>query len=152
MSPPSTAPGRAHIVALIALVLLAAGLAAWLRSARPLQSVPLPAAVMPDTTSDGAVEQALDLAGRDSSAIKSRWIERVRGVDLAVMAPERRELFIRFANAERCTCGCGYTLAGCRESDMSCEVSGPRIAALLDSVRSGRIRSAKGLRERPRGG
>jgi hypothetical protein len=152
MTQPSVAPGRAHVVALIVLVLLGAGLAVWLRSARPPQSVPLPAAAMPDTTSDRTVEQALDLAGRDSSVIKSRWIEHVSGVELSLLAPERREIFLRLANAERCTCGCGYTLAGCRASDMSCEVSGPRIAALLDSVRSGWIRSARGLRERPRDG
>ena len=61
----------------------------------------------------------------------------------------RRGIFVRFANAERCTCGCGYTLAACRAFDSSCDVSAPRVQSLLDSVRAGRIRSAAGIRKRP---
>ncbi|HEY3215273.1 MAG TPA: hypothetical protein VGK93_02145 [Candidatus Eisenbacteria bacterium] len=56
---------------------------------------------------------------------------------------------MQFANAERCTCGCGYTLAGCRAYDPTCEVSLPRIEGLLDSVRDGHIREARGVRSRP---
>lgn len=147
-----SSPGRVHIVAVIAMLLLIAGIGAWWWSARPPRSMRLPPLALPDTTSDRAVDQALDLAGRDSSLIKNRWHDEVSGLDLAALDPWRHELFIRFANAERCTCGCGYTLAGCRASDMSCEVSGPRLAALLDSVHSGRIRNASGLRARPNGG
>ena len=149
---PSTR-GRAHVVAAVAMLLLVAGLGAWWWSARSPRPVRLPPLATPDTTSDRAVDQALDLAGRDSSVIKSRWHDEVAGFDLSGLDARRQELFVRFANAERCTCGCGYTLAGCRASDMNCEVSGPRLGALLDSVRSGRIRSASGLRARPdRGG
>ena len=148
---PST-PGRVHIVAVIATLLLVAGFGVWWWSARPPQSDRLPPLAPADTVSDRAVDQALDLAGRDSSVIKNRWHDDVAGLDLKGLDTRRHELFIRFANAERCTCGCGYTLAGCRASDMSCEVSGPRLDALLDSVRSGRIRSASGLRARPNGG
>lgn len=148
---PSTS-GRVHVIAAITTLLLVAGIAAWWWSARPPRSMRLPPLATPDTTSDRAVDQALDLAGRDSSVIKNRWHDEVSGLDLAGLDLRRHELFIRFANAERCTCGCGYTLAGCRASDMSCEVSGPRLAALLDSVRLGRIRSASGLRARPNGG
>lgn len=88
----------------------------------------------------------------DSAEIKSRWHDEIRGIELGGLDPAAREIFVRFANAERCTCGCGYTLAGCKASDMSCEVSGARLEALLDSVRTGRIRSAKGLRKRPEHG
>ncbi len=85
----------------------------------------------------------------DSAEIKSRWQEEVRGVDLAGLDGAQRELFVRFANAGSCTCGCGYTLAGCKASDMSCEVSGERLHALLDSIRAGHIRDAAGIRARP---
>jgi hypothetical protein len=86
----------------------------------------------------------------DSAAYKSRWLDEVRGADLTGLDEPRKELFLRFANAERCTCGCGYTLAGCKASDMTCEVSGGLIEALLDSIRTGKIRSAAGVRARPR--
>ena len=99
------------------------------------------------------VEEALQLAGIDSLAARGRWVDEVPGVDLAALPPARREVFLRFANARRCTCDCGYTLAGCRNFDASCETSGPLVAALYDSVRAGFIRSASGIRERPaRGG
>ena len=107
-------------------------------------------------TSDALIGRALALARRDaprppdSSAIKSAWQEEVRGADLTRLSARSRELFLRFANAERCTCGCGYTLAGCLASDMTCEVSGARVAELLDSLRAGRIHDTHGLRERPR--
>jgi hypothetical protein len=84
-----------------------------------------------------------------SSSAKHRWVEDVPGVDLADLDPAHREIFVRFANAERCTCGCGYTLAACRVYDSTCEVSLPRIETLLDSVRDGRLRDVRGLRPRP---
>ncbi|HTO90848.1 MAG TPA: hypothetical protein VMJ70_06910 [Candidatus Sulfotelmatobacter sp.] len=91
-------------------------------------------------------------ASVDSSAIKARWHDEVNGMDLSPLTPAQREIFLRFANSERCTCGCGYTLAGCKASDMSCEISGPRLDALMDSVRTGKIRSARGVRARPSSG
>jgi hypothetical protein len=148
-----SAGGRAHVVAVAATLLLVGGLGAWWWSARPQRPDRLPPIATPDTTSDRTVDRALDLAGRDSSVIRDRWHDEVAGIDLSGLDARRRDLFLRFANAERCTCGCGYTLAGCRATDMDCEVSGPRLVALRDSVREGWIRSAAGLRTRPaRGG
>jgi hypothetical protein len=155
LTPPS---GRAHWVALVALVTLAAGLgvAVW-------QSRPTHPPAFPPRPAVGAEsgEQVIDQALRqspsvevaqtpvDSAAFKQRWLDEVRGVDLAGLDSARFELFLRFANAERCTCGCGYTLAGCRASDMTCDVSGPRLDALLDSIRAGHITRARGIRVRP---
>ena len=76
-------------------------------------------------------------------------MDEVKGVDLTAVTPGQREIFLRFANAERCTCGCGYTLAACRTYDTTCPVSLPIVKALLDSVCSGQIRSANGIRQRP---
>jgi hypothetical protein len=87
----------------------------------------------------------------DSAELKSRWQDEVRGVDVAALDPARREIFLRAANAQRCTCGCGFTLAACRAYDLTCPVSLPRVESLFDSVRAGRIKSAEGLRERPAG-
>jgi hypothetical protein len=152
--------GRVSGTALVALAVLLVGLAVWATSwhrEAPSNGARSAAgarhsATLDSTAGEAAIDQALALTGRDSMAIKSRWLDFVHGVDLAALGEPRRGLFLRFVNAERCTCGCGYTLAGCRASDMSCDVSGPRIEALLDSVRSGKIRSARGLRERPAGG
>jgi hypothetical protein len=76
-------------------------------------------------------------------------VDEIPGADLAGLDPARAETFLRFANARRCTCGCGFTLAACRRFDPSCEVSGPLVAALLDSVAHGWVSDARGLRRRP---
>jgi hypothetical protein len=145
--------GRAHLIAIVALLAFAIGLTVWFTSFRHASILP-PAASgpSPDTTTDAAIEQALGAARIDSVAYKSRWLDEVPGISLAALSPGKRELFLRFANAERCTCGCGYTLATCRAADMTCEVSGPHLEALLDSVRAGRIQSARGVRARPSSG
>jgi len=153
MHAPSHDSGRAHVIAIVALLAFAIGITVWFTSFRHTSAMP-PAASgpSPDTTTDAAIEQALGAARIDSVAYKSRWLEEVPGISLEGLAPGKRELFLRFANAERCTCGCGYTLATCRASDMTCEVSGPHLEALLDSVRAGRIQSARGVRARPSSG
>jgi hypothetical protein len=114
----------------------------------PATGAPIPE----DTGDDSVIDQALRSAPVDSTAIKNAWVEEIPGVDLSDLSADRREVFVRLANAQRCTCGCGYTLAACRIYDSSCEVSMPRVVALLDSVRAGSIRSAAGVRERPASG
>lgn len=125
--------------ALAAIAMLVTGVALVMRSARrPAPPPPAPAtgAVAPgDSGSDRAIGEALKQAESD----KDRWVEEVPGVDLSGLDSARRAFFLASANAQRCTCGCGYTLAGCRAYDPTCEKSGPRVAALLDSVRRGRI-------------
>ena len=141
-----------RLIGVLAVLLLLAGIAvaAWQwRASLPGHS-PVPAPVAGEPQGDRAIDQALALAQLDSTAIKSRWVDDVSGFELADLPRAKRELFLRFANAERCTCGCGYTLAGCRASDMSCDVSGGRLDALLDSVRSGKLVKASGIRERPK--
>ena len=146
MQPSLDSRGRARWVALLALVILIAGLVAATQYWRKPSGNPGAPPVV-DVLGEQPAEPAVD-----SAAYKSRWLDDVRGLDLASLSPDRRTLFLRHANAQRCTCGCGYTLAGCRASDMSCEVSGPRLEALLDSVRTGRLTRADGLRAKPAGG
>lgn len=139
-------------IAFVAAVALLAGLGLAVRQwrAQPLST----RASAPADTSGDVVEQALGQipAPDDSAAIKARWLDEVPGADVANLTQEGREIFVRAANSQHCTCGCGFTLAGCRASDMTCDVSRGRVEALLDSVRSGRLRSAQGLRERPTSG
>ena len=82
-------------------------------------------------------------------AEKSKWVAIIPELDVSALSQNQLEVFLSAANTQRCTCGCGYTLAGCRVYDSTCEKSGPRVAALLDSVRAGQIRSAAGLRTAP---
>jgi len=136
---------RSHAVGLVALAALALGLWAARGSFAPRGGPP---AAEPD---DDVVARAMAgvTAPVDSAEIKSRWHDEVRGVDLEGLDAAQLELLVRFANARGCTCGCGYTLAGCKASDMSCEESGARLEALRDSIRAGQLRSATGIRERP---
>jgi hypothetical protein len=164
MHAPTPQSGYTRWIALVALLALAAGLlvAAW--QARPVRApVATPRAQAPGEAiypGEQVIERALrdvpsvqgPRTSIDSTAIKQRWVDEARGIDVTGLDQRRLELFLRFANAEQCTCGCGYTLAGCRASDMTCEVSGQRLEALLDSVRAGRITSARGIRARPPGG
>lgn len=151
-------------IGIAAVAALAAGLSVASRQWRPpaAQPPPPPKAAPADTlapellaaladSSDDVVARALALAG-DSTAIKSLWVDEVKGVDLDSLDATQRTIFLRFANARRCTCGCGYTLAGCRSYDPSCEISLPIVRALFDSVRTGRLRSASGIRPAPRAG
>jgi hypothetical protein len=142
--------GRFRWIAIAAVAGLIAGLsAAWWYSRpprpAPIASTPDAGAGMPDDPIHRGLRPAVD----DSAAIKARWVNDIPGFDVADLSAARREIFVRFANAERCTCGCGYTLAACRAFDSSCEVSAPRVQALLDSVRAGRITSVAGVRKRP---
>jgi hypothetical protein len=76
------------------------------------------------------------------------WVDEVEGADVSRFTDRQRELFLRYANSEDCICG--YTLASCRAFNPTCPGSPPRVSALLDSIRSGRIQNANGLRVRPK--
>jgi hypothetical protein len=163
-TPPQHTRG-ARLIALAALVVLAAGVVTAMTQWRaPRAATQRSEAAVPPAseTDEGAVEEtgdvpdvAIEQALRqqplvESSPGKIRWVDAVPGIDDSDLGPRQREVFIRFANAERCTCGCGYTLAGCRIYDATCETSLPLLVALHDSVRAGQITSAAGIRPIPR--
>ena len=132
---------------MIALLALAAGLAAFFHFRPDLSERHSVAFVEPEA-GEHAVQRAARLASIDSTK-KTRWVDEVPGADLQRFNPSRRELFLRFVNSERCTCGCGFTLGACRQYDSSCEVSLPRVKRLYDSVAAGQLTDASGLRVRP---
>ncbi len=144
---------RSALIGLIAVLVLLVGLAVWWKQFhREAPAGPPSSAEVASPPADvvaQAMKNAPPVAPVDSAAIKARWQDEVRGADLGGLDAKQQEVFLRFANAERCTCGCGYTLAGCKASDMSCEVSGGMIDALLDSIRAGKIKTARGIRGRP---
>src|SRR5437870_3819191 len=138
---------RGMWLAAIVLLLYAAMMLARAWRLAP-HTAPAPPAPVPDTASDRVVSQALgQIPGAvDSTALKTGWRDEVPGIDLDSLTAPRRELLLRVANSERCTCGCGFTLAACRTFDTTCPVSGPRVRSLRDSVVSGLIRSSRDLR------
>ncbi len=141
-------------IAILATVLLLAGIAAavWSRRAAERVAAPQVSASDRDPTPEGEADIPDDEVHRHALASdkeKSKWVAVVPQVDVSGLSQKQLDLFLSAANTQRCTCGCGYTLAGCRVYDSTCEKSGPRVAALLDSVRTGQIRGAAGLRTAP---
>jgi thiol-disulfide isomerase/thioredoxin len=62
------------------------------------------------------------------------YATEIPGVDLTGLNAAQKELALKRLNTERCTCGCGLTLAQCRISDPTCEVSLPLAQAVAKSV------------------
>ena len=50
---------------------------------------------------------------------------KIPGIDLAGLTPDKRAEALQTLNREHCTCGCGLTLAQCRLDDPDCTVSLP---------------------------
>lgn len=130
---------------LAAIAVLAAG-GTWFA----LRRQPAPAPVV-QAAGEGEETPAMRAArlGAIDSTQKRAWVDAIPDLDLSRMSPAQRELFLRVANTRDCTCGCGFTLAACRRFDSECDVSGPRAAALAESVAAGLVRDTGGLRRRP---
>lgn len=147
---PDAPNGNSRVIAIIALLALVVGVSLAFRQSRPARPAAPPPAVPLEEPGEGVVEEALmQIPGVDSVLIKSRWVDQIGNVDVSAMNPAQLELLVRHANARRCTCGCGYTLAACRMYDPTCPESGPVVEALRDSILAGDVRSADGLRPRP---
>ena len=153
-------PRLTRWIALLAVLRLVAGVALALRSRHGV-GTPAPAPTLAtddaEATPEGEAPSAEPRIPDDEThrkalagdKEKSKWVDEIPGLDVADLSARQLDVFLASANTQRCTCGCGYTLAGCRVYDSTCEKSGPRVAALLDSVRAGQVRDATGLRKRP---
>ena len=53
------------------------------------------------------------------------YATEIPGVDLTSATPAEREAILKRLNTDKCTCGCGLTLAQCRINDPTCQVSLP---------------------------
>ncbi len=53
------------------------------------------------------------------------YATEIPGVDLSGLTPAQKTRALTRMNTERCTCGCGLTIAQCRINDPSCDVSLP---------------------------
>lgn len=52
---------------------------------------------------------------------KTRFQEEFPGLEAAgALSPESRRLVVQWANAEKCSCRCGFTVASCLKLDSTC--------------------------------
>ena len=59
---------------------------------------------------------------------------KIPGIDLSGLSPEKRAKVLQALNSEHCTCGCGLTLAQCRVDDPTCDVSLPLAQGLFKKI------------------
>ena len=57
-------------------------------------------------------------------------------VDFSSLTDTQKRTALREANAARCTCGCGMTLAQCVSTDMTCPVRTPNIERIKTIVQN----------------
>ncbi|HUI73859.1 MAG TPA: TlpA disulfide reductase family protein [Candidatus Acidoferrum sp.] len=63
------------------------------------------------------------------------------GVDMSKLSPEQKKAALRRFNSERCTCGCGMTLAQCRINDSDCGVSKALTEKIVSEIRNGNTKA-----------
>ena len=81
---------------------------------------------------EAAVELVKDRQALSENAASATEIP---GVDLKVLSPTQRQEALRRLNLEKCTCGCGLTLAQCRIDDPSCDISLPAAQKLVKNLK-----------------
>jgi thiol-disulfide isomerase/thioredoxin len=59
---------------------------------------------------------------------------KIPGIDLSTLSPERRAEALQALNTDHCTCGCGLTLAQCRLDDPDCTVSLPLAREVVKKI------------------
>jgi len=60
------------------------------------------------------------------------------GVDFSGLTPSQKKEALKRMNMEKCTCGCGMTIAQCRLNDSSCPISKALAAKIVKEMRDGR--------------
>ena len=145
-SPSPRTPQR--VLGLVLLIVLAVAVGFAVRAALYPTPRKAPVVIEEDAGEESRSARAERLAAVDSSE-KTTWVDEIPQFDVSMLTPQQNRLFIRFANAQSCTCGCGFTLAACRRYDSECDVSLPRVERLRDSVAAGLLTRVDGLREPP---
>jgi thiol-disulfide isomerase/thioredoxin len=59
---------------------------------------------------------------------------KIPGIDLSGLPPDKRAEALKQLNAAHCTCGCGLTLAQCRLDDPDCNISLPLAKELVAKI------------------
>ena len=63
---------------------------------------------------------------------------KIPGLDLSTLPPDRKAEALKQLNAEHCTCGCGLTLAQWRLDDPDCGISLPLAQKLVEKIEAGK--------------
>ena len=63
---------------------------------------------------------------------------KIPGLDLSKLPPDKKAEALKQLNSEHCTCGCGLTLAQCRLDDPDCGISLPLAQQLVDKIETGK--------------
>jgi hypothetical protein len=67
---------------------------------------------------------------------KTRFQEEFPGLETAAtLPPERRRLVVQWANAEKCSCRCGYTVASCLKLDSTCPNRPSNLQRLAERIK-----------------
>jgi len=81
--------------------------------------------------------QIVDAEDEDKARVASAaQANKIPGVDLAGLSPEKRAKVLQALNSEHCSCGCGLTVAQCRVDDPTCTVSLPLAQDILKKIAS----------------
>ena len=59
---------------------------------------------------------------------------KIPGIDLGPLSPEKKAEALQQLNTEHCTCGCGLTVAQCRVDDPTCVVSLPLAQEIVKKI------------------
>jgi len=79
--------------------------------------------------------EIVDAEDEDKARVQNAaQANKIPGIDLAGLTPEKRAKVLSMLNSEHCTCGCQLTLAQCRVDDPTCTVSLPRAQELVDKI------------------
>ena len=68
------------------------------------------------------------------SILEQTSYNEIPGIDLSVLSEDDRKKVMQRTNVEKCSCGCGFTIAGCRHLDISCGVSLPMARQIVTEV------------------
>jgi len=81
--------------------------------------------------------QIVDAEDEEKARVASAaQANKIPGIDLSGLSPDKRAKVLAALNSEHCTCGCGLTLAQCRVDDPTCDVSLPLAQDLFKKIAS----------------
>ena len=68
------------------------------------------------------------------SILEKTSYTEIPGIDMTVLSEEEQKKVMARTNVEKCSCGCGFTIAGCRHLDQSCGVSLPMAKQIVTEI------------------
>jgi thiol-disulfide isomerase/thioredoxin len=98
---------------------------------RPAQ-IELETRVLAKLPVDADVEYEAD--SKQAELATNAQATEIPGLDLSALTSEQKTVALKRLNAELCSCGCGLTIAQCRNNDSTCAVSPPLAEKIVAEV------------------